>query len=746
MAQSICDFESCAGLRNMQGANLIALTWRVRASFIRFDRDTSLHLCCKQLTNAKPNKDQECEGVEFEQHWSVKELLNELLRIDLEKFFNEISSWYAEYRNAHSAPVPHRIFNSLRRMQRILEAQYLEGSDNKKGATCFPQLCSRIIDAGDDLDKCRIEKANITHELADAVKQALDSAISGGYSDGIYQLFFNACSLCIDSVYLDEIPDVYLPSKVFSLWAIECGNIARVAMPALELLSSNDADDSVAPNLASYIEMVFGLNRRPELARGSEHSIVHHPLALKTPETKREFYETHFHVQLVDTQLAIDIHELAIAVLGDIIIDCLSLSRKINEPSYRDDLSSYVSLFAKLLSTGESILDVADQIRRFGELTSSKCTKHAIAAPMVQDLNSLNSLALNLIQNRLYNKVELSRNAESTIGIMRFIVNDGKYLVVDINDSDAMQEALHFQHLIDRSHSLIHSFLPESFSAFYTHLLCEALRSGALPAKCSTCNKPFFPTGNNSRYCSRYDNETGMYCNPASNTKLKLGKKPPHATAVNLRRKADAVSGKDGHNPMAANKKRQLYFQELSDAVDRTLGPYYQRSPLVPKALYEEWLKAINRPKNQPSAQTPEACGYPHPVIWNGSLEDGNEIVDITIQSAQLGTLPELLDRLAEKDADHCRKSDNGWSISKFGLVTSVISLELEADRTRKKGARAIEHLPIPGLSDYWDCLSAINDHVPNSNTIKSEKQSDRIGKSIIDDSNVTGENHGHCK
>ena len=686
----------------MQGANLIALTWRVRASFIRFDRNTSLYLCCKQPTNAKSNKGQECEGVEFEQHWSAKELLNELQRIDLEKFFNEMSSLYTEYRDAHSAPVTHRIFNSLRRMQRIQEAQYLEGSDYKNASTCFPPLCSRIIDAGGDLDKCHIEKANITHELTEAVKQALDSAISGGYSDGIYQLFFNACSLCIDSVYLDEIPVAYLPSKVFSLWAIECRNIAKVAMPALELLSSNDAADSVAPNLANYIEMLFDLNSRPELARGSEHSIAHHPLALKTPETKREFYETHFHVQLVDTQLAIDIHELAIAVLGDIIIDCLSLSKKINEPSYRDDLSSHVSLFAKLLSTGESILDVADQIRRFGELTSSKCTQHAIAGPMVQDLNSLNSLALNLIQNRLYNKVELSRNAESTIGIMRFIVNDGKYLVVDINDSDAMQEALHFQHLIDRSHSLIHSFLPESFSVFYAHLLCEALRSGALPTKCSTCNKPFFPTGNNSKYCSRYDNETGMYCNPASNTKLKLGKKPPHATAVNLRRKADTVSGKDGHNPMAANKKRQLYFQELADAVDHTLGPYYQRSSLVPKALYEEWLKAINRPKNQPSTQTPEACGYPHPVIWNGSLADGNEVVVITTQSAQLGTLPELLDKLAEKNASTCRKSNNGWALSKFDLVATVISLELGADKASKKGAGSIGHVPIPGLSNCW--------------------------------------------
>ena len=197
-----------------------------------------------------------------------------------------------------------------------------------------------------------------------------------------------------------------------------------------------------------------------------------------------------------------------------------------------------------------------------------------------------------------------------------------------------------------------------------------------------------------------------MYCNPASNTKRKLGKKLPHATAVNLRRKADTASGKDGHNPMAVNKKRQLYFQELAGTVDHTLGPFYQRSPLVPKSLYEEWLKAINQPKNQPSTQTPEACGYPHPVIWNGSLEDGNKIVDITTRSAQLGTLPELLDKIAKKNANHCRKSDKGWSISKFDLVASVISLELEADKTRKKGARAIEHLPIPGLSDYWDCLS----------------------------------------
>lgn len=475
----------------MQGANLIALTWRVRASFIRFGRDTSLYLCCKQLTNAKSNKGQEFEGVEFEQHWSVKELLNELLKIDLEKFFAELSSWYTEYRDTHAVPVPHYIFEPLRRMQRIQEAQYLEDSDYKNAVTCFPPLCSRIIDAGGDLNKCHIEKENITHELAEAVKQALDSATSGGYSDGIYQLFFNACSLCIDSVYLDEIPDAYLPSKVFSLWAIECGSIAKVTMPALELLSTNDAADSVAPNLASYIEMLFDLNSRPELARGSEHSIAHHPLALKTPETKREFYETHFRGQLADSQLAIDVHELAIAVLGNIIIDCFSLSKKINEPSYRDDLNSHVSLFAKLLSTGESILDVADQIRRFGKLTTSKCTKHAIAGPIVQDLNSLNSLALDLIKSRLYNKVEISRNAGNTIGIMRFIVNDGKYLVVDINDSGAMQEALHFQHLIDRSRSLIHSFLPESFSVFYAHLLCEALRSGALPTKCSTCNKPF---------------------------------------------------------------------------------------------------------------------------------------------------------------------------------------------------------------------------------------------------------------
>lgn len=694
----------------MYGANLITLNWRVRASFIRFGRDSSLYLRCKQLLLLEPNKDQEFEEVEFEQHWTVKELLNELLRIDLEKFFNELSSWYTEYRDAHPVPVPHRLFSSLQRKAHLQDAQYLKTSDSKTAATCFPPLCSGIIDAGDSLDKWHIETANITRELGKAVEQSLDSATSCGYSDSIYRLFFSICSLCIDSAYLDEIPDAYLPSRVFSLWALECRNLAKVTMPALELLSSRGATDSIASNLADYIEMVFGLNYGPSLARGSEHSIVNHPLALKTPQTKREFYEAHFLDQLTESQLAIDIHELAIAALGNIIIDCLSLSKKINETSYQDDLSRHVSLFVKLLSSGESILDGANQIRRFGEMTSSKCTKHAIAGPLVQDLKSLNALALNLIKSGLYNKVELSRNTESMVGLMRCIVNDGKYLVVDINDSKAMQKALHFQHLIDRSHSLIHSFLPKSFPAFYAQLLCEALRSGTLPAKCSACNKPFFPTGNNSKYCSGYDNETGLYCNPARNTNNKLGKKLPHATAVNLRRKADTASGKDGHNPMAANKNRQLYFQELADAVDHTLGPYYQRSPLVSKALYEKWLKAINQPKNQPCTQTPEACGYPHPVIWNDSLADGNEVVVITTRSAQLGTLPELLDKLAGKATSNCRKSDNGWALSKFDLIATVISLELEADKTRKKGIKSIKHVPIPGLSSYWDSLPLKND------------------------------------
>lgn len=694
----------------MYGANLITLNWRIRASFIRFGRDSSLYLRCKQPSLLKPNKDQEFEEVEFEQHWTVKELSNVLLRIDLEKFFNEQSSWYTEYRDAHPVSVPHRIFSSLQRNARLQEAQYLKTSDSKTTATRFPPLCSGIIDAGDGLNKWHAETANITRELGKAVKQSLDSATSGGYSDSIYQLFFNICSLCIDSAYLDEIPDAYLPSRVFSLWALECRNIAKVTMPTLELLSSHSATDSIASDLANYIEMVFGLNSRPSLSRGSERSIVNHPLAVKTPETKREFYEAHFLGQLTESQLAIDIHELAIAVLGNIIIDCLSLSKKINEASYQDDLSRHISLFVELLSSGESILDGANQIRRFGEMTSSKCTKHAITGPLAQDLKSLNALALNLIKSGLYNKVELSRNTESMVGLMRCIVNDGKCLVVDINDSRAMQKALYFQHLIDRSHSLIHSFLPASFPAFYAHLLCEALQSGTLPAKCSTCNKPFFPTGNNNKYCSGYDNETGLYCNPARNANNKLGKKLPHATAVNLRRKADTASGKDGHNPMAANKRRQLYFQELANAVDHTLGPYYQRSPLVSKELYAKWLKAINQPKNQPCTQTPEACGYPHPVIWNDSLADGNEVVVITTQSAQLGTLPELLDKLAGKDASSCRKSDNGWALSKFDLVATVISLELEADKTRKKGIKSIKHVPIPGLSSYWDSLPLKND------------------------------------
>lgn len=687
----------------MQGTYLNALTWRVRASFIRFGKDTSVHLYSNPLVAPELSFFQEFEDRRFEQHWSAKGLLSELLKINLEKFFGLLSSWYIEYRSNQPVPVPSRFYSSFQRNVKLKEAQYREILRDRDEGVCLSLPRSGVIDIGDDLDACKTENATIARELADEVKHALDSATTGGYSDNIYQLLVNACSLCINSIYLDEIPDAYLPSKIFSAWALECGNIISVAMPTLELLCDHNAPDSIAPNLVNNIETIFDLSSGPARILGRKHAIPHHPLMLKVPETKVDIYDIYYLERRSDSQLAIDIHELALATLGNIIINCLDLSEKLKDSSYYDDLSSHISLFVKFLSDGKFTVNVAQQIINFGQRTAVKCTEHAIAGPLVQNLTDLDNLALNLSNRKVYAQVEQSRSIETSLSPVQFLAYVDKYLVVDIRDSDEVQKALYYQHLIDKSHSLIHSILPKSFPVFYAHLLCEVLRSGALPAKCSTCNKPFFPTGNNNKYCSGYDNETGTYCNPARNTRLKLGKKPPHATAVNLRRKADTVSGKDGHSPMAINKERQSYFQELADAVDHTLGPFYQRSPLVPKALYEEWLKAINRPKNQPSTQTPEACGYPHPVIWNGSLEDGNEIVDITTQSAQLGTLPELLDKLAKKNAGHRRKSNNGWSISKFNLVVSVISLELEADKTRKKGARAIEHLPIPGLSDYWD-------------------------------------------
>lgn len=700
----------------MQGTYLNALTWRVRASFIRFGKDTSVHLYSNPLVYPKLSFFQEFEDKRFEQHWSAKGLLNELLKINLGKFFDLLSSWYIEYRSNQPVPVPSRFYSSFQRNVKLKEAQYREILRDRDEGACLSLPRSGVIDIGDDLDACKAENAAITRELAKEVKHALDSATTGEYSDNIYRLLVNACSLCINSIYLDEIPDAYLPSKIFSAWALECGNIISVAMPALELLCDHNTPDSIASNLVNNIETIFDLNSSPARILGRKHAIPHHSLMLKVPETKVDIYDTYYLGHRSDSQLAVDIHELALASLGNIIINCLDLSEKLKDSSYHDDLGSHISLFVKFLSDGKFAVNVAKQIINFGQRTAVKCAEHAISGPLVQNLTDLDGLALYLSNRKAYAQVEQSRSIETSLSPVQFLAYEDKYLVVDIKDSDEVQKALYYQHLIDKSHSLIHSILPKSFPAFYAHLLCEVLRSGSLPAKCNACNKPFFPTGNNSKYCSGYNNETGMYCNPARNTKLKLGKKPPHATAVNLRRKADTASGKDGHNPMAINKKRQLYFQELADAVDHTFGPFYQRSSLVPKALYEKWLKAINRPKNQPSTQTPEACGYPRPVIWNDSLADGNEVVFVTTQSAQLGTLPELLDKLAERNTSNCRKSDNGWAISKFDLVATVLSLELEADKTRKKGMEPIGHVPVPGLSNYWDCLP------PRDNRIATAK------------------------
>lgn len=133
---------------------------------------------------------------------------------------------------------------------------------------------------------------------------------------------------------------------------------------------------------------------------------------------------------------------------------------------------------------------------------------------------------------------------------------------------------------IENANHRIQSANFETFPQFYGQLIYNLLVGGYRPARCHSCGKPFFPTGSNSKYCSRFNIESGLFCNPALNAKNGLGKKSPHNTATSLRRKAKTAR--------QSSIKTARYFEDHAEFVDHQAGPIYKNSSNISEELYSE--------------------------------------------------------------------------------------------------------------------------------------------------------------
>lgn len=260
-----------------------------------------------------------------------------------------------------------------------------------------------------------------------------------------------------------------------------------------------------------------------------------------------------------------------------------------------------------------------------------------------------------------------------------------------LNDHEAALEQIKRHAIIRHAENTCLLETEWSFSKFYARLLSELLNCGKTPIRCKSCGSLFFPTGSNSQYCDRFDPTTNLYCNPRLNEKQRLGRKAPHGTAINLHKKAETAK-------QLNEKSRHAYFAELEEFVDHEIGPVYFKSTLITDELYQSWRVAINAPKNQPKAKTPEQLAFPHPVIWKDQVIDGNREIAVYLNQHAYPALRDKLDQSAESSKTSCATIDRpcirfgGWKLRLFDLLRLVASINNDKEHMQDGP------IPVPGL------------------------------------------------
>lgn len=260
-----------------------------------------------------------------------------------------------------------------------------------------------------------------------------------------------------------------------------------------------------------------------------------------------------------------------------------------------------------------------------------------------------------------------------------------------LNDREASLEQIKRHAIIRHAENTCLFETEWSFSKFYARLLSELLNCGKIPIRCKSCGLLFFPTGSNSQYCDRFDPTTNLYCNPRLNEKKHLGRKAPHGTAINLHKKAETAK-------QVNEKQRHIYFAELEEFVDHEIGPVYFKSTLITDELYQSWRAAINSPKNQPKAKTPENLDFPRPVIWEDKVIDGNQEIAVYLNQYAYPALRGKLDQRAISSKSSCTVIDKptirfgGWKLRLFDLLRLITSINNDKKQIQDGP------IPVPGL------------------------------------------------
>ena len=651
-------------------------------------------------------------------------LANELLEIDLYSFFTEMASWHLYYRKCR--PLYALLDTNSRNWHPLHFDCNERGVFHKNRGPWIRFESTPYIDSVDGFDFKIITFHNrdeydrwlkaqppVSPDFDTAISKALSRSSRGHISTCTKELLAHTCSVCL-RCNSSCVPDPLYYSYLFSTIAIECTKINELLAlvcsnnnlikqyDAVDLFSSYlHLNKHVSDQAATSIS--FELTKEPEI----------------TSYRPNKSFGNYFHGNTPPYLASHDLKYLQ-SLYAVSLQTCLSLAKTLRSSLAENILHSLeeqlIQSYIGISNTEiiaiprqlDAVINLCAQL--LSALSKPRACERDIdtLTDLMSELQTLRSTdyfySLSKIPNTSFQKPpeetseeELSRHQEfiHRYGrLHRAALNKSQGPLVRkaaLNDHDAALEQIKRQAIIRHAENTCLLETEWSFSKFYARLLSELLYCGKTPIGCKSCGSLFFPTGSNSQYCDRFDPTTNQYCNPRLNEKKHLGRKAPHGTAINLHKKAETAK-------QLNEKRRHAYFAELEDFVDHEIGPVYFKSTLITDELYQSWRAAINIPKNQPKAKTPEQLAFPHPVIWEDRIIDGNQEIAVYLNQYAYPALRDKLSQGAKSSKSSCVTIDRpsirfgGWKLRLFDLLRLIASINTDKEHIQDGP------IPVPGL------------------------------------------------
>lgn len=713
----------------MKGFQAPYADWNARVLFLRSRSNPHFYLLSKWDRLHSTNADHATL-------YDSASLANDLLRIDLHSFFTEMAGWYLYYRKCRPAYAPPNGSPRRRRLpkldsknvfhkntaywKRLESAPYV---DRVEGVE-FKWLT--FSDRNEYVHWCAAQPP-LSPDFDAAIDKALNRNSSGSVSTSTKQLLTNFCSIysfCSSS----RLPDPLYHSYLFGTIAAECAEINELLTLICtdrNLIKRYDATGL----FSSYLSLEkcdsgritknisIELTEEPDIATYNPTSSF--SKFFKTGEspllTSHDLdYLQSLYAVMLQTCLNIDrktLNTSSVQVLDELkdqairayidasITGCEEMTRELDTVIHLcSKLTSSLRIRGTSEDTRDMLIDLLDELQKLRD-SEYFCTLGHFAdinhRRLRPDVSNEEASKLREDYNRYIRFLRLTNS--KTRGLL--VRN------VALNDTEASLEQIKRHAIIRHAENTCLFETEWSFSKFYARLLSELLNCGIIPIRCKSCGSLFFPTGSNSQYCDRFDSATNLYCNPRLNEKKRLGRKAPHGTAINLHKKAETAK-------QLNEKRRHAYFAELEEFVDHEIGPVYFKSTLTTDELYQSWRTAINIPKNQPKTKTPEHLDFPHPVIWEGQVIDGNQEIAVYLNQFAYPTLRDKLDQSAKSSKSSCMVIGKptirfgGWKLRLFDLLRLITSINNDKKQIQDGP------IPVPGLG-------SMNSFTPNRSPLE---------------------------